>query len=52
MKICQKVFVEKRKAFDIKDQRKTEDLAKIENENKYSKPFGKQSQKKAPASSS
>lgn len=37
MKVCKKVFVEKRKEFNSKDQRKNEDITEIENKDKNNK---------------
>ena len=45
--ICQRVFMQKRKAFNIKEQRKTDGMGEIEEENKYNKPFGRKKQSKA-----
>ena len=39
--ICKKVFINKRKEFNIKEQRKADGIQDIEQEKKYTKPFGK-----------
>jgi hypothetical protein len=46
-RICQKVFVDKRKAFDVKEQRKAEGMQEVEAEAAYNKPFGRQAKKGA-----
>ena len=38
-KICKKVFVQKRKAFDVKEMRKADGLDQLEQEQKYNKPY-------------
>ena len=50
-KICQKVFIQKRKAFNTKDQRKADGLEEIQREQQYSKPYGKKNQRKEPPKS-
>ena len=40
-KICNRVFQQKRKAFDMKEQRKAEGADELQAEQKYNKPYGK-----------
>jgi hypothetical protein len=42
VKICKKVFVQKRKEFDVKEMRKPEGIEEIQSQkmNEFSKPFG------------
>jgi len=40
-KVCRKVFQSKRKAFNTAEQRKVDELAELERNNKKKGPFGK-----------
>ena len=45
-KICKKVFVQKRAAFDAKAARAPEGLEEMKNEQKYNKPYGQKAKAK------